>query len=89
VVFGRQPLQVGGEDRCVDIRQGGGIRPARVRQPYQQLAEVESDGQQAAEPPVDDDDGAGLVFWQEEVLRAGIAVRVRLRQPVQHVEHPG
>jgi hypothetical protein len=30
VVLGRQPLQVGGEDRRVDIGQGGGIRLARV-----------------------------------------------------------
>ena len=89
VVLCRQPVQVGGEDRGIESRQAGWIGLPRVREPDQKLAEVESDGQQSAESPVDDDHGAGFVRWQEEVLRARVAVRVGLRKPVQPVEHLG
>src|SRR5664279_6426380 len=56
---------------------------------HEQLREVESHGEWALERHVDRDEGVRFVDRDEKVLRAGIAVRHRLRQLIETVQHAG
>ena len=53
----------------------------------EQLPEVEAHREQRPEAPVEDDDEVVLAVAHEDVLHAGVAVGVGLRQPVELAEH--
>src|SRR5262249_25443856 len=86
VVLGGQSIEVGRKNLRVDGRELHRIGLPGTGQAHQQLAEIESYGQQGPESPVDDDNGVWLVRRQQEILRARVPVSVGLGQRVQHVE---
>ena len=71
----------------MDGGQVGGRHESRVHEPDQQLRQIEPDCERALEGDVDGDHGAGLTGGDEQVLRAGIAMRQRLRELIEMAEY--